>query len=101
MQNFGNEHQTVKPGQHIAQIILEQASVPPINMVNTLVPTERGKASFGSTDEIDKPHTVHVPNAKVPKLPSASKMPLIPIPTISPNMAAAAKLFSDIQTTFE
>lgn len=102
MQNFGTAHQIIKPGQRIAQIILEKASVPPINVVNTLVPTERGKAGFGSTDTKSLSEVVHVPIAKVPKIPSAANMPSLPIPTtIAPSAAAAAKLFSDIQTTFE
>ena len=100
LQNFGETHQIIKPGQRIAQLILKHASVPPINVVNTLVPTERGKDGFGSTDQTAT-KTIHIPITTVPKLPSVPNMQPAPLSNISPNTAAAAKLFSDIQTTFE
>ena len=101
IQNFGETHQILKPGQRIAQMILEQASTPPVNVVNDLVTTSRGTNGFGSTDT-PSTHPIYLPTTKVDKLPlSQNFIPPI-LPTPHPNSAAAAaKLFSDIQTTFE
>lgn len=50
LHNFGNDDQIIQPQQKIAQIILEQAIVIPVDVVNELIPTMRGKDGFGSTD---------------------------------------------------
>jgi dUTP pyrophosphatase len=104
IQNFGNEHQILKKGQRIAQLILENASTPPAEVVNDLIRTERGTQGFGSTEIRSK--SIHFPIKQIAKLPSP-KNPVVPIyeptdiPTHHSHTAAAAKLFSDIQTTFE
>ena len=100
IQNFGDNHQVLKPGQRIAQLILENASTPPVNVVNDLVTTSRGTNGFGSTDPLTT-HPIYLPTTKVDKLPTPQIFKPPPIPTFNSNSAAAAKLFSDIQTTFE
>jgi hypothetical protein len=96
LQNFGNKHQTIQPKQQIAQLILEEVSTPPINIVNNLISTSRGTNGFSSTGNIMTPKKMH-------KIPPAN---FIFNPIISPSiptntMTVAAKLFLDIQTTFE
>ena len=101
LQNFGNTHQIIKPGQRIAQLILENASMPPVNVVNDLVTTSRGNNGFGSTEHTPT-QSIFIPTTKVDKLPTPQNYQFPSIPNdISTNTAAAAKLFSDIQTTFE
>ena len=99
MHNFGKEHQIIKSGQRIAQIILENASTPPIHVVPNLDTTQRASQSFGSTERrtaID----LTKPLQKVDKIPPSIILPTIPN-VYENNAAAAATLFSDIQTTFE
>jgi dUTP pyrophosphatase len=104
IQNFGEEHQILKKGQRIAQLILENASTPPAQVVNDLVRTERGTQGFGSTETRSK--SIHFPIKEIIKLPPPAN-PAVPsyeptdMPTHHSHTAAAAKLFSDIQTTFE
>ncbi len=96
LQNFGTTTQTIKPKQRIAQLILEQASTPPISIVNDLTTTSRGSNGFGSTDTAKIPNKMH----KIPP-PNFNLDPIIPSFSPTNTTAAAAKLFSDIQTTFE
>ena len=107
LQNFGNKHQIIQPKQRIAQLILEQATTLPINVVNDLVTTTRGNQGFGSTDTPQSTDTsttaIHLPPVKVSKLPPPNNLPIsssLPM-SFETSTAAAAKLFSDIQTTFE
>jgi hypothetical protein len=75
---------------------LEQASTPPINIMNDLTSTSRGINGFGSTDGNQTPTKMH----KIPP-PNFTFDPIIS-PSIPTNTTASAmKLFSDIQTTFE
>jgi dUTP pyrophosphatase len=102
VQNFGTTPSTFKPGQKIAQLILENAITPPINVVNDLVATTRGDNGFGSTDM----ETTTSPMTKLPIVITDKLSPHIPasLPFFEPkttNHAAAARLFSDIQTTFD
>ena len=128
LHNFGDKHQQIKPGERITQLILERAEMVETVVVNELNPTERNTSGFGSTetkgDSTSKVHKVDTPilPATPPtKLPTKlNKLPLIEIvkqfPTLAypshqllPNSmytqnnqtAAAAKLFSNIQLTFE
>jgi deoxyuridine 5'-triphosphate nucleotidohydrolase len=96
LQNFGRTSQTIQPKQKIAQLILEQVSTPPANIVNELSQTTRGKNGFGSTDKSTIENKMH----KIPP-PNFNFDPIISESTPRNTTAAAAKLFSDIQTTFE
>ena len=52
MNNFGTEDQTFSIGDKIAQLIVEKASTPTIQLVSSLPKTKRGADGFGSTDFI-------------------------------------------------
>jgi deoxyuridine 5'-triphosphate nucleotidohydrolase len=141
LQNFGKEHQVIKPNQRIAQLILEKASIPPVQIVDNLTTTTRDQNGFGSTEVIEErqqqttskndeqseqPDTHEQPIESTTPIDteSATKTTESPIkdhnivitskfpnwnpPQIHPSVtthvpqtAAAAKLFADIQTTFE
>jgi deoxyuridine 5'-triphosphate nucleotidohydrolase len=104
IQNFGKVNQIIQPQQRIAQLILEQATTLPIKVVNDLVTTERGNQGFGSTDNTITHTEIQLPVPKISKYPISKTIPLPPIiPHALPQSttASAAKLFSDIQTTFE
>jgi dUTP pyrophosphatase len=51
--NNGKEDFKVKPGDKIAQIILEQAKTPPIKVLQHLKPTVRQDKGFGSTSSVE------------------------------------------------
>ena len=47
--NHGPEAYKVHPGDKIAQVVISPCLRPPLEIVDELVPTERGDAGFGST----------------------------------------------------
>ena len=119
LRNFGNEHQHINPGDKIAQFILEQATIADSKVVDSLSPTTRDTNGFGSSDAITTPTTTNINPPAVPlkapiifdiidELPIRKslhpQLPTSPIPNLfhtNNSTAAAAKLFTDIQTTFE
>lgn len=126
LRNFGDSHQEIQPGDRIAQLILEQALTAATTEVKNLTTTERGTAGFGSTDTAPSRPAVKAPliSTEAPKITPATS-PIItatpkapiklvdripqslypmpdPIPAFGKSQsAAAAKLFQDIQVTFE
>ena len=47
--NFGNEPYTVKPGDRIAQLVIQPVVLTPFELVQKLDKTDRGCGGFGST----------------------------------------------------
>ena len=47
--NFGNEPYTVKPGDRIAQLVIQPVVLTPFEQVQKLDKTDRGCGGFGST----------------------------------------------------
>lgn len=47
--NFGSEDFSIKPGDRIAQLILERIETPEVDVVESLGDTARGGGGFGST----------------------------------------------------
>eukprot|EP00979_Chaetoceros_neogracilis_P018698 scaffold11035_cov595-Chaetoceros_neogracile.AAC.1 len=52
MRNMGSEPQQFCRGDKIAQIIVEKASMPTIELVTCLPKTTRGDSGFGSTSSV-------------------------------------------------
>jgi dUTP pyrophosphatase len=48
LHNHGGDY-AVKNGDRIAQLIIERIETPPVEVVDDLVPTDRGDSGFGST----------------------------------------------------
>ena len=47
--NHGEESYTVRPGDKIAQLVIVPCCLPPLELVDHLVHTDRGDKGFGST----------------------------------------------------
>jgi hypothetical protein len=50
LHNFGHTVQSIKPGQRMAQLMIENASTVPVQIVESLATTTRGNHRFGSTE---------------------------------------------------
>ena len=110
LHNFGDKPQLIKPGQRIAQLILERAHTPEVDLVEHLDDTTRGSDGFGSTDVQSTPpivqdsyHDMELVKTFPPHAPSsplhASTWQQYQADTNS--AAAAASLHTDILSTFE
>ncbi len=77
IQNFGIHPQSFKRGDKIAQLIVEHASMPKIEVVDKLAVTQRNASGFGSTEKAKNPTPAPI---------------LISAPSVdpSPHIAAAA-----------
>ena len=95
MYNFGITPKTFARGDKIAQLIVENATIPEITIVQSLDPTARSGNGFGSTD-VPKVKPVHPPVAQPPMslhdLPQNRKPP-----DKLPTAAAAATLETTTQ----
>ena len=77
LHNLGDTPQTLRRGDKIAQMVIENTSTPIILEVNNLTPTLRGENGFGSTDEHnDRPNKdetlfppVNLPPTDNPEIP--------------------------------
>ncbi len=59
LHNFGEEEQIIKPKQRAAQLILERAAIPTVEIVEELEETTRGSTSgFGSTEQRSNTPTI-------------------------------------------
>ena len=68
--NFGTNEFTVKKGERIAQLILENFTSVQLSEQTILPKTKRGTAGFGSTDVLPPAIVDHTPQPESPKLPS-------------------------------
>ena len=109
LHNFGKTPQLFKPGQRIAQLILERAHMPDVDIVPHLDDTDRGDKGFGSTETTPLP----IPTKSVVDIQVVHKLPQ-PSSTTPPHLgtwmqylndksapAAAATLQADVLTSFE
>ena len=122
LHNFGTKPQLIKPGQRIAQLIIERAHTPDVEPVDHLDDTDRGIHGLGSTDHVNTPVSqpstapaldsvpVHKPTFDielVQKLPKAGTTAPLHLNTWQQyqndltTVAAAAMLNADVNTTFE
>lgn len=51
LENFGNDVQTIEPGEYVAQLMFTPFYKPLFKVENMLEETERGDRGFGSTEE--------------------------------------------------
>ena len=95
LHNFGVRPQQIDPSQKIAQLILEQAYTPDVDIVHELNETSRGHNGFGSTDIVAPPTSPAIPVVP-PTAPCT-----VPIPPRRSDHAPIAEksLVSDV--TFE
>jgi deoxyuridine 5'-triphosphate nucleotidohydrolase len=106
IQNFGTTEQYIKHGERIAQLIIEQAIITDPITTTTLSETIRNEQGFGSTEQRNHNHlpTKEIIVSKLPT-PNTTITPTPQVPLFTTHQqrstAAAAKLYSDIQTTFE
>ena len=78
MYNFSTEEQVFKRGDKIAQMILESAKTPDLQVVENLTATQRGDSGFGSADAdpiaVEYPPTVQ-PAIKTHEMPKQKEPP--------------------------
>ena len=103
IRNFGTEAQTFVRGDKIAQLIVEQAMTPSIQLVPQLAETIRADSGFGSTDCIDvllpEDFNKSPPPPEVPILPKLKEPDIIPLSLVEA-LAARARQKMDINPVY-
>ena len=102
MHNFGQDPQTFRRGDKIAQLVVENALQPDILEVMNLTPTKRGEHGFGSTDNTREPMN-YPPDDNAPTTDPHIPTPTEPPKQNQPTVTAIEKeaITSDIHISYQ